>query len=75
MSKLSASDKRELASALIAAAGNLMESDWQCGYHDGIKHLDTEDGRLAAAQQLADWLGRLPGTDWDVRLPLPSYAK
>jgi len=74
MSKLSTRDKRALAATLIRAAGNLMETDWQCGYYEGIKYLDTSDeDRQAVAQQLADWLGRLPGDTWDTRLPTPRY--
>jgi len=65
---LNRSQKQAVAAALISMAGNLMEDDWTTGYWDDIKDLNPED----VAQQLADWLGKLPGDAWDRRLPMPK---
>jgi hypothetical protein len=57
---LSYKQKRELASELIRAAGDLME-----------KLRDQSNPGLdrdAAAKQLALWLKDLPGQEWDERL-------
>lgn len=65
--------KQALAMVLIDKAGDLIEF-WseQIECQPSHEILKTIDGR-EAAQQIANWLGRLPGNGWDNRIPTPSY--
>jgi hypothetical protein len=54
--------KEQLAGLLISQAGNLVEF-WA---EQGVDGLDKQE----AAEQLAKWLSKLPGTEWDTRLPM-----
>lgn len=66
--------KKRLAAALINQASQLVEY-WDekvgSGYYQELADIDADE----AAQQIADWLGRLPGEEWNTNLPQPSYSK
>lgn len=64
--KLTNAQKRELATCLIVAAGDLLEEPEQ------PMTLPRGMDRQAAARQLAVWLKNLPGDRWDNRLPRPE---
>jgi hypothetical protein len=62
-SGLTNDQKRRLASTLIQAAGDLV-------YGTEVPASIPKDiPRYLAAEQLARWLCRLPGSDWDHALP------
>jgi hypothetical protein len=62
---LTATQKDDLVSALLAQAGNLLE------FPDLLP--ESLQGDLdAVGAQLTTWLKRLPGTGWDARLPHPN---
>lgn len=63
-------EKRRLAEALICAAGTMIEAMRR----DEAAGLAGIDPGLAA-QQISDWLERLPHKDWDPRLPLPQIEQ
>lgn len=57
--------KQRLAAALIGAAADMIEC-----WSERAATYDAEDiPRDEAAQQIARWLTRLPGSAWDTRLP------
>ncbi len=59
--------KDRLAAAVLSEVGNLFEFwDEQAPNH-GINDLDREE----AAQVVAQWLSRLPGSSWSAFLPHP----
>jgi hypothetical protein len=61
--------KRALASALVTAAANLFETyDLGDGYNNDIQDLPRDE----VGRQLAQWLAKLPGDEWDTRLPQPE---
>ncbi len=62
--------KRALAMEVIHQVANLAEF-WD-EYADRNPDLEGID-RSEAAQTMANWLGRLPGDRWDLRLPQPTY--
>ena len=71
---LTREQKQRLAGVLIAHTGTLVEfwtENTTTGYYQDVADLDFEEAR----QQLADWLGRLPGREWSVFLPQPSYTQ
>lgn len=65
--RLTREQQRLLVRAVLSQVGNLVE--FQSDYAD-IADLDP----VAVREQLARWMGRLPGTVWDVRLPDPDVA-
>ncbi|SKU62945.1 hypothetical protein [Mycobacteroides abscessus] len=60
--------RQALAFAVINRAADLSEF-WTELIDDELEGVDREE----AIQTIADWLGRLPGNRWDLRLPQPSY--
>lgn len=65
---LSREQKQVLATAMIDRVSQLAEfwDEMAQGYH-----LDDMD-QQAAIQQLANWMGKLPGTAWSNALPSPQ---
>jgi len=64
--------KEALAYALLGQAGDLIEF-----WHDYLRSGKLPDNLAGvdveeAAEQLTQWLKRLPGDIWDNRLPLPQ---
>lgn len=58
--------KQELAFALMRAAADEAGRMFEEGYQpDGVTYEE-------AVEQFAQWLKALPGTNWDMRLPLPK---
>lgn len=64
-------EKRRLAAALICCAGDIIEL-WNeyiaTGRFPDLLGID----RSEAAEQMAAWLSKLPGDEWDRRLPQPK---
>jgi hypothetical protein len=66
---LSNTQKRQLAAELIRAAGDLIER-WRyeglpADRHHELVVLTVDE----AAEQFSRWLTKLPGHEWDARLP------
>lgn len=66
---MSRNQKRALAGVVIARVGDVVE-DWDELALRENPELEGIDPR-EAAQTIANWLGRLPGDRWDLRLPHP----
>ncbi len=62
--------KQALAAEVIGQVANLAEF-WDEMVADSAELAGID--RAEAAQQIANWLGRLPGNQWDNRLPQPNY--
>lgn len=63
------SEKQALAFELMAKAGDIVEF-WEehASTNSELSNVDPNE----AAQVLAQWLSKLPGTAWDGRLPDPK---
>ncbi len=63
--------RRRLAQALICAGANLAQVMHEGGNGTNLSDINHRE----AAQQIADWLGRLPHKSWDPRLPQPRLEQ
>lgn len=64
---LTNAQKAALALALMHKAGDMVEF-----FTDMCPELAEEVDAADAAAQLTMWLKKLPGSAWDMRLPLPE---
>ena len=69
---LTREQKQDLAGFVISHVANLAEfwSEYTKD-EDNLKGIDYDQ----AMQQIADWMGKLPGSQWDTRLPSPRRTK
>jgi hypothetical protein len=66
VAKLTRAEQANAAAALISQAGSLVE--YMVEMDERLEGIDQD----ALAEQYARWLRRLPGHEWDLRLPDPA---
>lgn len=72
--KLTRTEQRELAAALIAAAGDLLYTRYTSNQVEVPAEIPEGIDPDAAARQFATWLKSLPGAseNWDDAMPRPE---